>query len=135
MAYLPRRFIVVFMLFIVMVILHSMRTNVAVANLKTIKRDESNNNNNNHNNTDPSANHLWTTREVAHVHFAFYFGYVAFQLPAAWTTTKLPSNRMLSLAIFFSCALNIIMPACTMGQKINLKRIIPLCSLISRDEV
>ena len=118
----------VFMLCVAMVILHSMRTNVAVAVLETINRasdyDTSNNENNtaninddekNDNDKDLSAYNLWTMREVSYVHAAFYVGYVAFQLPAAWTTTKLPSNRMLTLAIYFSCALNLAIPACTMG--------------------
>ena len=132
MAYLPRRFIVVFMLCVAMVILHAMRTNVAVAVLETINRasdydtfnDENNTINindidekNDNNNKDLSAYNLWTMREVSYVHAAFYVGYVAFQIPAAWTTTKLPSNRMLCLAVFTSCTLNLVIPACFNGKQ------------------
>ena len=136
MAYIPRRFIVVFMLCMAMVILHSMRTNVAVAVLDTVKTidgiETKNNNNNNgatgagegesdkpeQKGSDRLPYNLWTTREVSYVHAAFYVGYVSFQLPAAWTTTKLPSNRMLCLAVFTTCTLNLIIPACFNGEKI-----------------
>ena len=93
MAYIPKRFIVVFMLCSLMIILHSMRTNVSVALLETIsivnryaKNNNNNNKNNNNNNFDNnnkeedlttssptdsedfSPYNLWSTREESYVH-------------------------------------------------------------------
>ena len=143
MAYIPRRFIVVFMLCMVMVILHSMRTNVAVAVLEFVHTLDQRENSKNINNEgeegvtsvggtaepeqkqqDRRPYNLWTSYEVSYVHAAFYVGYVSFQLPAAWTTTKLPSNRMLCLAVFTTCTLNLIIPACFNGKHF---RLVSLC--------
>ena len=85
------------------------------ATVETIEQNKNNNNENNNNQDRLAYYNKWTTREVSYVHAAFYVGYVGFQLPAAWSTTKLPSNRMLCLAVFTTCTLNLIIPSCFNG--------------------
>ncbi len=52
----------------------------------------------------------WSDAEIAALHSSFFWGYMLTQIPAGYLSSRFPANRVFGLAIFFSSALNFLIP-------------------------
>ena len=114
MALLPRRFLIVALLCLVMILLKSMGTNVGVAfqilALPSSEAGKMKGKDFDFLKDDIFKPSSWTSAGLSWSHAAFYLGYFGFHLLAGWTTTKFAADRMIGFTVFLSCALNLLIP-------------------------
>ncbi|KAK7099292.1 hypothetical protein V1264_003450 [Littorina saxatilis] len=106
---LPLRYVVVWTVFVGMVIINAMRTNVGVT-VVTILNKESHSFDNNTGEIRELPNVDWGTLQIGYMHAIFYLGYMITHLPAGYLTTRLPSHKLFGGSIFVSCVLNLSLP-------------------------
>ncbi|XP_078333766.1 vesicular glutamate transporter 2-like [Crassostrea virginica] len=107
--YIPRRYVVVLLSTLGMVVVYCMRTNVGVT-MVTILDEEA------HMKVGtqqakwnlPSVE--WNTRMAELLHSLFYIGFFLSQLPAGYLTSKWPCNKAFGACILFSACLNVLLP-------------------------
>lgn len=105
----PVRYVVVCLVFVGMLIINAMRTNVGVMVL-TILDKESHRFNNQTGDMREIPSVDWDTMMIGFVHAIFYVGYMFTNLPGAYLTTKLPSHTLFGGCILVSCLLNLTLP-------------------------
>lgn len=107
--YIPRRYIVVFLSTLGMMVVYCMRTNVGVTMI-TILDEEA------HMKVGtPEAKWNlptveWDTKMAELLHSLFYIGFFLSQLPAGYLTSRWACNKAFGACILFSASLNVLLP-------------------------
>ncbi|CAD5111620.1 DgyrCDS916 [Dimorphilus gyrociliatus] len=109
--YFPRRFIIVIMTSLGMIVIHAMRVNIAVTAITFLDKKP-------HTKVGtaeavfnlPSVN--WSSQMVGYLHSIFYTGYLFTQIPGGILAQMFPAHRIFGGCILVSCTLNLLLPIC-----------------------
>ncbi|KAL5006296.1 hypothetical protein ScPMuIL_015102 [Solemya velum] len=107
--YIQRRYIINFLLFMGMLLVYGMRTNIGVIVITIL--DERAREKVGTLEAGYNLPHVdWDTRMIGFLHSIFYIGLFVTQIPGGYLATKVPCHRLFGACILLSATLNLLLP-------------------------